>query len=147
MLFLVYDQLLNLLRVVYFELKSFEEKVGECFVFKINEGCLFKDVSKEGKFVIELFLEVLISLIVIDISKLKEKCFVFKEGCLFVNVDNEVFLEEIKKCLEFKEGCVFKEVNLVEEIYGKMLQMLSSDEYSYYKEVLLKIMKVIYSVG
>lgn len=111
---LVYEELLNLLRVVYLEFRRLEEKVGECFVFKIKEGCFFKDVVKDGEFV-------LISLLVSDIMKLKEKCFVFREGCLFVILDNEVFLEEIKKCFEFKEGCVFKGIKLVEEIYSRLL--------------------------
>lgn len=142
-----HDQLLNLLRVVHSESKSLEEKVGECPVFKTNEGCPFKDASKEGKSVIEPPSEVLTSLTATDISKLKEKCPAFKEGCPFANVDNEALLEEIKKCPEFKEGCAFKEANSVEEIYGKMSQMPSSDEHSHHKEALLKTMKVIHSVG
>ena len=142
-----HDQLLNLLRSVHSESKSLEEKVGECPVFKTNEGCPFKDASKEGKPVIEPPTEVLTSLTGSDISRLKDKCPAFKEGCPFAKVDNEALLEEIKKCPEFKEGCAFKDAKSVGEISNKLSQMPSTDDHGHHKEALLKTMKVIHSVS
>ena len=142
-----HEQLLNMLRAVHSESKSLEEKVGECPVFKTKEGCPFKDTSKEGKPLIEPPTAVLEGLTASDVSKLKEKCPAFKEGCPFAKKDNEALLEEIKKCPEFKEGCAFKDAKTIEEIHSKLSQMPSSNNDCHHKEALMETMKVIHSVG
>ena len=142
-----HEQLLNTLKAIHSESKSLEEKVGECPVFQTKEGCPFKDASKEGKPLIEPPSDVLENLTAADISKLKEKCPAFKEGCPFAKVDNEALLEEIKKCPEFKDGCAFKDTKSVEEIHSKLSQMPSSDKDGHHKEAVVQAMKVIHSVG
>ena len=142
-----HEQLLNMLKSVHSESKSLEEKVGECPVFKTKEGCPFKEASKEGKPLIEPPTDVLTGLTASDLSKLKEKCPAFKEGCPFAKMDNEALLEEIKKCPEFKEGCAFKDTKSVEEIYSKLSQMPSSDRDCHHKEALMQTMKIIHSIG
>ncbi|KAJ7369775.1 heme oxygenase (decycling) 1 [Desmophyllum pertusum] len=142
-----HEQLLNMLKAVHSESKSLEEKVGECPVFKTKEGCPFKDASKEGKPLIEPPAAVLESLTASDVSKLKEKCPAFKEGCPFAKMENEALLEEIKKCPEFKEGCAFKDAKTIEEIHSKLSQMPSTDKDCHHKEALMETMKLIHSVG
>ena len=142
-----HEQLLNMLKSVHSESKSLEEKVGECPVFKTKEGCPFKEASKEGKPLIEPPTDVLTGLTTSDLSKLKEKCPAFKEGCPFAKMDNEALLEEIKKCPEFKEGCAFKDAKSVEEIYSKLSQMPSSGKDCHHKEALMQTMKIIHSIG
>ena len=142
-----HEQLLNMLKAVHSESKSLEGKVGECPVFKAKEGCPFKDASKEGKPLIEPPTDVLTGLTDSDLSKLKEKCPAFKEGCPFAKMDNEALLEEIKKCPEFKEGCAFKDAKSVDEIYSKLSEMPSSDKDCNHKEALVQTMKVIHSIG
>ena len=142
-----HEQLLNMLKAVHSESKNLEQRVGECPVFKTGEGCPFKDASKEGKPLVEPPTAVLTSLTASDISKLKEKCPAFKEGCPFAKMDNEALLEEIKKCPEFKEGCAFKDGKSVEEIFSKLSEMPSSDKDCHHKEALMQTMKVIHSIG
>lgn len=142
-----HEQLLKMLKAVHSESKSLEEKVGECPVFKTEEGCPFKDASKEGKPLVEPPTAVLTGLTASDISELKEKCPAFKEGCPFAKMDNEALLEEIKKCPEFKEGCAFKDAKSVEEIFSKLSEMPSSDKDSHHKEAMMQTMKVIHSIG
>ena len=142
-----HEQLLSLLKAIHSESKSLEEKVGECPVFKTKEGCPFKDASKEGKPLIEPPSDVLENLTGADISKLKEKCPAFKEGCPFAKMDNESLLEEIKKCPEFKEGCAFKDAKSVEEIHSKLSQMPGGEKDYHHKEAMMQTMKVIHSVG
>ena len=142
-----HEHLLNMLKAIHTESKKLEEKVGECPAFKTEEGCPFKDASKEGKPLIEPPAAVLEGFTASDVSKLKEKCPAFKEGCPFANMDNEVLLEKIKKCPEFKEGCAFKEAKTIKEIYNKLSQMPSSDKDCHHKEALMETMKVIHSVG
>ena len=141
------EQLLSMLRAVHSESKSLEEKVGECPVFQTEQGCPFKDASKEGDPVIKPPAAVLTSQEASDISKLKEKCPAFKEGCPFASVDDKALVEDIKKCPEFKEGCAFKDAKSVDEIYNQLSKMPSGDENGHHKEALLKTMKVIHSVG
>ncbi|PFX27563.1 uncharacterized protein LOC111327423 [Stylophora pistillata] len=142
-----HKQVLGMLKAVHSESKKLEEKVGECPVFKTEEGCPFKEASKEGKPLVEPPAAVLEDLTASDVSKLKEKCPAFKEGCPFANVDNDSLLEEIKKCPEFKEGCAFKDAKTTEEIYSKLSQMPSSDKDYHHKEALMETMKVVHSVG
>ena len=142
-----HEQLLSLLKAIHSESKCLEEKVGECPVFQTKEGCPFKDVSKEGRPLIESPSDVLENQTAADISKLKEKCPAFKEGCPFAKMDNEALLEEIKKCPEFKEGCAFKDAKSVEEIHSKLSQMPSGEKDCHHKEALMQTMKVIHSVG
>ena len=142
-----HDQLLNVLKAVHSESKIQEEDLGECPVFQTEDGCPFKGASKEGDPVIKPPIAVLTSWTASDVSKLKEKCPAFKEGCPFASMDNEVLLEETKKCPEFKKGCAFKDAKSVEEIYNQLSKMPSGDEHSQHKEALLKTMKVIHSVG
>ena len=142
-----HEHLLNMLKAIHTESKKLEEKVGECPAFKTEEGCPFKDASKEGKPLIDPPAAVLEGFTASDVSKLKEKCPAFKEGCPFANMDNEVLLEKIKKCPEFKEGCAFKEAKTIKEIYNKLSQMPSSDKDCHHKEALMETMKVIRSVG
>ena len=142
-----YDQLLNVLKAVHSESKILEENLGECPVFQTEEGCPFKGAGKEGDPVIKPPMAVLTSWMASDISKLKEKCPAFKEGCPFASMDDEVLLKEIKKCPEFKKGCAFKDAKSVEEIYNQLSKMPSSDDHLHHKEALLKTMKVIHSVG
>ena len=141
-----HEQLLGMLKAVHSESKKLEEKVGECPVFKTEEGCPFKDASKEGKPLIEPPAAVLEGFTTSDVSKLKEKCPAFKEGCPFANTENEALLGEIKNCPEFEEGCAFKDAKTIEEIHSKLSQMPSSDKECH-KEALMKTMKVIHSVG
>ena len=143
----VHEQLLGLLRAIHCESKTLEEKVGECPVFKTKEGCPFKDSSKEGKPIIEPPTAVLGNVTASDISKLKEKCPAFKEGCPFAKMENEALLEEIKKCPEFKEGCAFKDAKSVEDIYSKLSEMPSSEKDCHHKEAMMQAMKAIHSIG
>ena len=142
-----HEQLLSMLKAVHSESKKLEEKVGECPVFKTEEGCPFKDANKEGKPLIEPPAAVLEGFTTSDVSKLKEKCPAFKEGCPFANTENEALLGEIKKCPEFEEGCAFKDAKTIEEIHSKLSQMPSSDKDCHHKEALMKTVKVIHSVG
>ena len=142
-----HEQLLGMLRAVHSESKSLEEKVGECPVFQTEDGCPFKGASKEGDPVSKPPAAVLTSLMSSDISKLKEKCPAFKEGCPYASVDDKALLEEVKKCPEFKEGCAFKDAKSVDEVYNQLSKMPSGDENGHHKEALLKTMKVIHSVG
>ena len=142
-----HEQLLNLLKAVHSESKSLEQNVGECPVFKTEEGCPFKDVSKEGKPLVEPPAAVFEALTTSDISKLKEKCPAFKEGCPFAKMDDKNLLKEIKKCPEFKEGCAFKDAKTVEEINNKLSEMPSGDKDCCHKEALMETMKIIHSVG
>ena len=141
-----HEQLLNLLKAVHSESKSLEQKVGECPVFKTEEGCPFKDVSKEGKPLVEPPAAVFEDLTTSDISKLKEKCPAFKEGCPFAKMDDENLLKVIKKCPEFKEGCAFKDAKTVEEINNKLSEVPSGDKDCHHKEAVMETMKIIHNV-
>lgn len=77
-----------------------QEKVDKCLVFE-GEGCLFKFVESYGKLLINFFEVVFLILVnykginlgvyFVVLIDLKEVCFVFGLGCLFVKFGENDF--------------------------------------------------------
>ena len=139
-----HEQLLGMLRSIHSVSKGLEGKIGECPVFKTEDGCPFKDASKEGKPLVEPPTAVLT---VSDLTKLKEQCPAFKEGCPFAEISNDLLFKEIKNCPEFKDGCAFKDAKSVEDIQMKLAEIPNTGEKAcHHREVLLETMKLIHGL-
>ena len=144
-----HEQLLGMLRSIHSVSKGLEGKIGECPVFKTEDGCPFKDASKEGKPLVEPPTAVFEGIAKAhDLTKLKEQCPAFKEGCPFAKTDNEALLKEIQKCPEFSKGCAFKDAKSVEEIQEKLAAIPGEGEGNcQHRDVLLETMKLIHGTG